>query len=68
MEIEELGKEVRKLEIDIAVQLTKLLGEFRDRTTVSPSYINVNMIDVTTVGELGRHYVVGSVTVDISIG
>jgi hypothetical protein len=56
-----------ELEHSLSVEIGRQLGAFREQWGVSIDYINVRMVDVTTVGEPLRNFIPGAVVVDLAI-
>jgi hypothetical protein len=67
MDIQDLRKRKKKLESDIEKSISSLLIKFQTETKFSPDYINVNLVEVTTIGEENKVYVVGNVTTNIEL-
>lgn len=67
MNIEELKEERKKLEMHLANLINNELNSFRERTGISPHYLDVTMVNSTEIGELAKRYIVSDVKVGIEI-
>jgi len=67
MDVEDVRQEKRNLEQDIAAEVSRLVGRFRDRCGLSPSSVSIIMMETTSLSSEGPSYeVVGaSVVVDL---
>ena len=68
MTIKEFSKEKAKLEENIRAELNRLLLHFRTRTGYTPQYINIDMIEATSIGSDDvRTFIVNDCTLDIPL-
>jgi hypothetical protein len=67
MDIKELKAKRNQLQRDLAGLIANRVRLFTDETGISPDFISVDMVNVTTAGGLEQEYVVGSVTVSLAI-
>ncbi len=67
MDVIELVKEKRNLEIKIQAAIVHLVDEFQQITKVTPNAINIDMYDVTSTQANFREFAVGQVKASISL-
>ena len=67
MDIDEFKEEKKNLEQHIARVVVDAISVFRENTGYSPSSINVNLCEVTTLSDLNKKYEVFDCKVDIDL-
>lgn len=67
MEIQEVKKRKRKMELEIAEAVNSALIRFHAMTKFSPDYINIELVDATTIGEENKAYIVNNVSCRLEI-
>lgn len=67
MEISEFKAERRKLELELTEIIAQKVSEFETATGYSPSSIDIEMINATTIGDDKPRYVVARVRVAVEI-
>lgn len=63
MSITEIQEQRRKLEQEIM----RLIAEFNTATGVTVSSVNVEMVEVTACGDIGRRFTPAAITVDVGL-
>jgi len=66
MDIEEIKKLKNMLELNITIEVSKLVEEFKSKTDVAPSYIGIVMEHSAAFGMTGDCFV-GRTEVDIKL-
>jgi hypothetical protein len=67
MTIEEVYKRKQKMELEMLSALTKSIEAFKADTGVSPQSIDVCLVEVTTLGNALKQYIIGNVDARIII-
>ena len=67
MTLEELKIEKLMLEKALTSAVGDMLHHFKERTDVYPNHVSVNLINVRTIGDTEDKYVLGDVSVEISL-
>jgi hypothetical protein len=67
MNTKELYERKQKLASDISNAVSVLYNDFVNETGEYPSYISLNLIDTTTVGDSKRTNAIGNTDIDIRI-
>ncbi len=67
MRIRDIVIERRKLEKEIAGNVSRLVEDFKQKTGVSPHSIYIGLTNVDMMSEILPQYVVNSATVDIRL-
>ena len=67
MDVKDLRIEKQKLEIKIQAAVVNLVDEFQQVTEVTPSAIDIDMYNVTSIGSKFREFAVGQVKASISL-
>lgn len=65
MDIKDIRRERRTLELDIQQAIFQLVDRFIAKTEMGVEIISVRMIDVTNIGDDKRRYTMGKVEVDL---
>jgi hypothetical protein len=65
MELKEIREERKKLELAITIMISDSIQEFINKTEVGVDRITIPMIDVTSLGDDKRKYVIGKAEVDL---
>ena len=65
MNIEEIRTVKKCLENEIALAVSKLVDRFTKETNMGICEILIPMLDVTSLDDTGRKYVVGKVTAEV---
>ena len=65
MDIKDLKKERSKLERELAGKIAVAVKAFRERTGISIERIDVDMLEVTEIGDAQEEYIVGGVSCKI---
>lgn len=60
-----LGASVRKLKAALEAAARAAVADFRAETGLTPSGLDVRMMETTCAGDAVRQYTVGEVTVDL---
>jgi hypothetical protein len=67
MNIDELREERRNLENSIREKVTDDLARFHLKTGLSPSFIDIQMVETTKIGDKKKSYIVGYVDIKIDL-
>jgi len=67
MLIREIKEEKLKLEKEIASEVSRLVENFRSKTSISPSSIYINLESVDTMEDIMSQYAVTGAIIDIQI-
>lgn len=67
MELEQLLYKKRVLDANITKSIDILIEEFRKETGLSPSAIDIQMIDASTIDDVTPRFVVGIATTHIQL-
>lgn len=65
--IKQLREEKLKTEKRISIAVSAIVDDFMARTGLDPSYINIDMVDVSTIGSDELRHVVGETSIEVRI-
>jgi len=67
MDIEQVRAARREMEDTIQAAVLEAIRIFHEKTDMCPQSIDIQLVDVTTMGERERRFVVGQVCADVPL-